>query len=130
MSQHLPGDVVETLVPFVGRGDLERVRVMTGVPWEWLPWLLRTGAVTLGDRVFFRKGRYGVNSARGLALIAHESLHTGQYREMGRVGFLLRYLLGLVQSRFNHDAHPMEAELVALQRRVRRALREAGLPDR
>jgi len=130
MSHALPEDVIEKLGNFVPQQELKRVRVMTGVPWEWLPWLLRTGAVTVGDRVFFRKGRYGVDSARGLALIAHEALHTGQYRELGRAGFLLRYLRGLAQCRFKHDAHPMEAELVALQRRVRQALREAGLPDR
>lgn len=130
MSLRLPPDAIDRLAPFVSREDLESVRVMTGAPWEWLPLLLRTGAVTIGKRVFFRKGRYRFDSARGLALIAHETLHTGQYQELGTVRFAWRYLRGLVQARFEHDAHPMEASLVELQRRVRRELREAGLPDR
>jgi len=114
----------------VPRRDLEGIRLMTVAPWEWLPWLLRTGAVTLGTRVFFRRGRYRVDSARGLALIAHEAIHTRQYRELGGVRFMWRYWMGLVQVRFDHDSHPMETRLVELQREVRRSLIEAGLPDR
>lgn len=87
-----------------------------------LPVLLRTGAVTIGSRVFFRRGRYDTVSPRGLALIAHEAMHIGQYREYGLIGFFLRYGWGMVTSGFRYRQHPMEAPLIAEQRRIRAAL--------
>jgi hypothetical protein len=129
LSRTLPEDAIETLSVFVSRQDLEQLQVMTGRPWEWLPWMLGAGGVTLGRRVFLRRGRYRIDTARGLALLAHEAMHVGQYREMGWGRFLWRYGRGLVQARFDHDSHPMEASFVVVQRRVHRSLREAGFPD-
>jgi hypothetical protein len=80
--------------------------------------------MTFGDHVVFRAGRYDIGSPRRLALIAHESLHIGQYRELGYVRFAWRYLRGLFSSRFDHDRHPMEAPCVAKQAEVFRALRD------
>jgi hypothetical protein len=117
------------LAPYVDVDVLRRVRVVTGAPGCWLPQLLRASATTLGDTVCFCKGRYDPESPRGLALIAHEALHTVQYREMGRLRFLARYLWEAVKVRFDHDRHPMEAPLVARQREIRQALeRQAGGP--
>ncbi len=126
MPHPLPVDVIHTLAPFVPRQDLERLRVVTGTPGRWLPALLRTGATTFGHHVFFRSGRYRIDSSRGLALIAHEAAHVTQYRELGTPRFLLRYIRGQFQCRFNHDSHPMEIPMIALQRRVRAELVKAG----
>src|SRR3970040_335197 len=103
MSEPLALDVVDTLEPYVARATLEGVRVATGVPWRWIPVLLRTGATTVGPYVLFRSGRYRTDNARGLALIAHEAVHTAQYRELGVARFLWRYLRQNVSVRFNHD---------------------------
>ena len=126
MPAPLPLDVIETLVPFVDRESLERMRVVTGWPGRWYPVVLRTGATTLGSHVFFRKGHYRFDTARGLALIAHEAGHITQVRELGLPRFLLRYARGQFQCAFHHDRHPMEIPMIELQRRVREALVAAG----
>jgi hypothetical protein len=107
---------------------LRRMRVVTGAPGRWLPVLLRARATTLGHFVFFRAGVYDPSTPRGLALIAHEALHTVQYREMGTPRFLATYLWEAVRVRFDHGRHPMEAGLIERQGEIRRALegRERG----
>lgn len=122
MSEPLPPGAVETLAAHVQRRDLEAMRVVTGAPGRLVPVLFGTGAMTFGKYVLFRGGKYDVLSARGLALVAHESMHIAQYREMGVPRFLLRYIWGAIRSGFNHATHPMERELVRRQREIRRAL--------
>ena len=124
MCSSLSTEVVDRLAPFVDRDDLERMRVVTGPPGNWIPLLLGTGAVTLGNQVFFRSGRFDPVTPRGLALIGHEAEHVAQYRRLGTAGFLWRYVRGSVTSRFSHARHPMERDVVELQRRIRTALEE------
>jgi hypothetical protein len=121
-AETLPDDAITQLLPYVDEDSLRLVRIRTGPPWSWIPRLLRTGAVTLGRDVSFRPGLYRVTDARGLALVAHECTHVHQYRELNAARFLLRYLLGGVQTRFVHDRHPLELEPEAVQARVRREL--------
>jgi hypothetical protein len=130
-AEALPDDAITKLLPYVDEDSLRSVRIRTGVPWTWLPRLLRTGAVTLGRDVSFRPGLYRVTDARGLALVAHECTHVRQYRELNAVRFLLRYLIGGFQTRFVHDRHPLELEPEAVQARVRRELSatRSGPPD-
>lgn len=113
---------MQRLAPYVDIDVLRQVRVVTGAPGCWLPALLSTGAVTIGPYCCFRKGHYDPSSPRGLALIAHEALHTVQYRELGVPRFIARYLWAAIRVRFDHDRHPMEAPLVARQREIRHAL--------
>ena len=122
MSEPLPPGAIEQLAEHVDRRELEAMRVVTGAPGRFVPVLFGTGAMTFGRYVLFRGGKYDALSARGLALIAHESLHIAQYREMGVPLFLVRYLWGAIRSGFNHNAHPMERELVRRQKEIRRAL--------
>jgi hypothetical protein len=110
------------LEPYVDIDALRRMRVVTGAPGRWLPVVLRARATTLGPFVFFRAGAFDPSTPRGLALIAHEALHTVQYREMGVPRFLARYVLEAVRVRFDHGRHPLEAPLIARQREIRRAL--------
>ena len=119
MSVALSNETVETLAAFVERSDLERMQVVAD---SKIPVRLRTGAVTFGDRVFFRAGKFDESTPAGLALIAHESRHIGQYAEYGFVGFLARYLWGAVRSGFAHARHPMEVELIAEQASIKAAL--------
>ncbi|MCZ2108821.1 MAG: DUF4157 domain-containing protein [Dehalococcoidia bacterium] len=122
MTGRLTAPVVERLSEFVPAQDLRSMRVVTGRPWRWLPVLLRMSAVTVLNRVIFRAGKFDEQSPRGLALIAHESVHIGQVRELGALRFFVRYLWGQFQCGFRHDRHPMETPAIALQRRVRAAL--------
>jgi hypothetical protein len=127
MSRPLPHDAMARLAPYVPREDLQAMRVVTGVPGRWIPWALRAGATTLGRYVFFREGRFRPDTARGLALIAHEAGHVRQWRQLGVVRFLLRYGRGLVASRFQHARHPMEAPLNEAQARILGLLEASGV---
>lgn len=113
---------VATLREFVDEHDLRAARVVTGRPWRWLPRLLGMSAITFAPVVIFRAGRYQPATARGLALIAHECMHIGQVRELGRVRFYWRYLVGQLRCGFRHDRHPMEIPCIERQREIRRAL--------
>lgn len=113
---------VATLAAFVPERDLRAMRVVTGRPGCWLPRLLGMSAITFAPLVCFRRGMYNSGTARGLALIAHETHHITQNRDMGRVMFYLRYLRGQLQCRFKHGAHPMEIPAIEIQRTVFRAL--------
>lgn len=119
MSQPLPDDVVVRLAPYVPERGLREMRVVTGAPWSRLPALLSMGAVTLGRYAIFREGRYDPMSASRLALIAHESMHVTQWRELGVPRFLVRYALGALSTRFRHGDHPMERDLIQKQDEIR-----------
>jgi hypothetical protein len=124
----LPEEVVQRLLPYVDERSLRSLRLRSGRPWRWLPALLRAGATTLGREVCVRPGRCRLDTARGLALVAHEAIHVRQYRELGATRFLLRYIGGAVRVRFAHHAHSMEQEPIAVQRQVREALVAEGMP--
>ncbi len=84
--------------------------------------LLGAGAVTLGNDIRFRPRLYRDTDADGLALIAHECRHVRQYRELGTIRFLTRYLAGGIRVGFVHDAHPLEREPEAIQAQARAKL--------
>src|SRR5688572_23553087 len=115
----LSEDTVATLIPFVDEQALRQARIRTTPPWTWVPIVLRSGATTLGRNICLRPAVFSEQTSRGLALIAHECCHVRQYQQLGSARFLLRYLVGAFQSRFVHDAHPLEREPEALQARVR-----------
>lgn len=126
MSHPLPEDTIALIARHgVSERNLREMVVVTGDPWRRLPPLLGAGAMTFGRRVIFRRGRYDLRSGAGLARIAHESMHIGQWRDLGVPRFAVRYARGLLSSRFRHDEHPMERELVEEQRRLRPILAAA-----
>lgn len=122
MSPRLSAATIRILAEYADPVALAEMRVVTGVPGRWLPSLLGTGAVTIGRRVCFARGRYDALSPKGLALIAHETGHIEQVRSMGLAWFFARYFWGAVRSGFRHGRHPMEIELIERQRQVREAL--------
>ncbi|MEX2230062.1 MAG: DUF4157 domain-containing protein [Dehalococcoidia bacterium] len=129
MSRPLPPAVIEELARFRPRVDLEAMRLHVGGTLGRIPPLFRASAMTFGRHVLIREQSYRTDVPWGLALIAHESGHIPQWRELGALRFLFNYARGLVASRFDHDTHPMEVELVAEQRRIRATLEaERGGP--
>jgi hypothetical protein len=122
MNGPLPITTIQTLARFRPVTDLEAMRVHTESFWGRIPPLLGADATTFGSHVLIRPASYRPDTSWGLALLAHESGHIPQWRQFGVLGFLVRYGAGLVSSRFVHDAHPLEAELVAEQRRIRAEL--------
>ncbi len=128
MSQPLPAAAIERLAPYRPLEDLRAMRVVTESPWARIPPLLGADATTLGHHVLIRPDRYRPDTAWGLALLAHECGHIRQWRELGVTGFVFAYARGLLTSRFRHDAHPMEAPLVAEQRRIEQELSAGPAP--
>lgn len=126
MTGRLSLPTMERLAPFVPAENLRSMRIVTGRPWCWLPVLLRMSAVTVAYWVIFRQGKYDPVTPRGAALIAHESYHIGQVRQLGVLRFFTRYLWGQFRCGFHHDRHPMEIPAIALQRRVWAELDRGG----
>ena len=122
MSRPLPAAVIEELARFRPREDLEAMRLHIGGLLGRVPPLFGASAMTFGSHVLIRERSYRTDTPWGLALIAHESGHIPQWRELGALRFLVSYGLGMISSRFDHDTHPLEAELVQEQRRIRATL--------
>ena len=122
MSRPLPPAVIEDLARFRPREDLVAMRLHVGGLLGRVPTLFGASAMTFGRHVLIRERSYRTDTAWGLALIAHESGHIPQWRQLGALRFVLDYGRGLIASRFDHDTHPMEALLVVEQRRIRATL--------
>ncbi len=119
----LDDKTVERLKDFVPEADLRNMRVVMSRPWCWMPNILNMSAITFSPFVIFRQGRYIVDTPRGLALIAHETVHIGQVRELGW-RFYPKYLWGNIRCRFQHDKHPMEIPGIEVQKTARSVLDE------
>lgn len=76
-----------------------------------LRWVGKLG-LTLGSRIFLAP----TAAAVWPALLAHELAHVHQWRDCGALGFVGRYLLGLLTHGYRR--HPMERAAMAFQRTV------------
>lgn len=91
-----------------------------------MPWYLpaRFVAVTRGRRIYLRPGACRTDTVEGLALLAHELAHVGQYRRGATwLTFLLSYL------RHGYRRSPLEIEARATAERVQRALTGRAAAD-
>ncbi|MFD4669920.1 DUF4157 domain-containing protein [Lentzea sp. NPDC058450] len=73
----LPGDVTRRLRAVVGP-DLPPVRVRTGPAADAVAWAHDADAVTTGDEILFRDGRFAPAEPEGFALLVHEAWHVRQ----------------------------------------------------
>jgi len=113
---------IAALAPYIPRVDLERVVLHLGhVPW-YLP--RRFCGIARGRHVYFRRGVYREGTAEGIALLAHELVHVGQYRRgMTAVDYLWSARFGYWNSRHEQAAYALEARVLA-ELRGRAAARE------
>ncbi len=121
----LPENVVVALAEFVPEEDLREMRLITWPPLRWFPVLLGMSAITFTPFVLLKNGSYRTDTARGMALIAHEAVHIGQVRELGW-RFYPKYLWGQFKCGFRHDRHTMEIPGIAVQRAARKVLEARG----
>lgn len=98
---------------------LAGVRLHCGGPITWYLRRRRRGAMTIGRHVWFaRRERFADR-----ALLAHELVHVAQYRDLGALRFLSRYLLDLARARFRYgETLPLEAPAYARGREARARL--------
>lgn len=101
--------------PRIAEQDLDSARLHDGrVPW-YLP--ARFVAVTRGNRIYFRPGACRTDTIDGLALLAHELAHVGQYR---RGATWLTFLLSYVRHGYRNS--PLEIQARQAEERLRRDL--------
>ena len=104
--------------------DLRKVRPHVGGPMGGYLKVTNHGALTTGYRIWYR------TEARrnDIALVAHELVHVGQYRRLGRLRFLLKYLAETARRRGYSREHSLEAPAYARQQQAREVVREHGGP--
>lgn len=81
-----------------------------------MPWYLpaRFAAITRGNRIYMRPGACRTDTINGLALLAHELAHVGQYRRGATwLSFVLSYL------RHGYRNSPLEIEARQVEERLR-----------
>ncbi len=103
---------------------LADVRLHIGGPLSWYLRLVKKSAITVGANIWF------VSEAKrdDLALLAHELVHVGQYREMGVPRFLARYGLDMLKAGLRYSRKlPLEAPAYERQALAKRIL-AAGPP--
>lgn len=101
---------LETLryAPFFDRAVIERVRVVDGrVPFWLRPAMC---GVTLGERVYLRRGAYRSDSAEGIELLGHELVHVEQFqRGMTVPAYLWACRCGYRANRYEREARQRAA---------------------
>ena len=100
---------VEGDFPLVPRADVARARIVD------VPWLTPgVAAMTVGPVILLRTG-YGADEA----LLAHELVHVRQWRELGAVRFLWRYLGAYARARAAGLSHQQAYEAIPLEAEAR-----------
>lgn len=100
------------LAPYVPEVDLNNATVYEArVPW-YLP--KRFAGITRGNRIYFRPGAYKTGTAHGIALLGHEMVHVGQYREgMTAIKYLWASRKGYsAETKYEKPAYNLERKIV------------------
>ena len=88
-----------------------------------VPWYLRGPycGIARGNRVYFRPGVYTPTTAAGLALLGHELVHVGQYRQGATwLTFLASYV------RYGYQNCPLEIAAREVEDRIRKDLQQGA----
>ena len=99
------------LTPYIPREDLESATLhIDHVPW-YLP--RRFCAVVRGTKIYFRPGIEEQNAAEWLAMLGHELVHVGQYRNgMTAFRYLCASVLGYRKNRYEKEAHAVQSRIL------------------
>ena len=121
----LDPETIDALQPWFPSLRLSDVRLATSGPVCWyVRNIARQGAMTIAPYIFYGRDTYDPANLSSVALVAHELKHVQQYREMGHLRFLARYIWDLARAGFRYSRElPLEAEAYALQAEVRDVLR-------
>lgn len=99
-GEPLPLEVQQLLAPFFPGFDLCRVRIYENIPrYARIASAIDPLGYTDRNRIYFAPGAYRIDTAEGLALIAHEIEHCRQYHEHGTWRFRAKYLAAYFQNR-------------------------------
>ncbi len=105
-----------SLGPYIPQADLENADVHVGeMPWYAPGW---AAGITRGNDIYFRDPQQTFCTPRDVALLGHELVHVGQYRDgMTWLGYLLA-------SKEGYENNPYEVSAYELQRKIQRELRQ------
>ena len=125
-GEPLPLEVQQLLAPFFPDLDLSRIRMFEGIP-RYVTVAAATTPIGFTDewKIYLAPGYYRIDTAEGLALIAHEITHCQQYQQFGKWGFRARYLSAYIQNRRNgmtekiaYEQIPFEIEAREIEQSV------------
>ena len=125
-GEPLPREVQQLLARFFPGFDLRRVRIIEGIP----RYVIAT-PIGYADRnnIYLASEYYRVDTAEGLALIAHEITHCRQYQQLGAWRFRAKYLAAYFKNRRSGMPHdqaylqiPFEIEAREVEREVYAAM--------
>jgi hypothetical protein len=110
-SRPLTDSEKSLLAPYIPAVDLENAIVHEGK----VPWYLPKGfsAITRGRNIYLRCGVYECGTAAGIALLGHEMVHVGQYREgMTAIKYLWSSRNGYSpETRYENAAYALERRI-------------------
>ncbi len=99
------------LSPFIPEIDLENADLRDGK----VPWYLGKDyrGITRGNKIFLRPGEYAADTVAGIALLGHELVHVGQYREgMNWLKYLWSTRKGYFESKYEIPAYDKQREIL------------------
>ena len=102
--------------------DARSARVCFGPGARLITWLARADGLVLGRRVFLSPASWRLvqeSSSEALALLEHEVVHVEQYRRLGFVGFLRRYLSEYLVGRWRGLGHWKAYRAISLEEEAR-----------
>jgi len=100
----------DLLKPYIPDIDLKNADLQDGK----VPWYLRQGfdGITRGNTIYFRPGVYESDTPEGIALLGHELVHVGQYREgMTWDAYLLASRKGYENNKYEKPAYAKQAQI-------------------
>ncbi|HWC30752.1 MAG TPA: DUF4157 domain-containing protein [Dehalococcoidia bacterium] len=120
----IDGATANRLRPWFPDLDMQSVVLVHGGPVCWfVRSVIRQGAMTVAPYVFYGRSSFDATRVESVALLAHELKHVQQYRELGRLGFLVRYFVAKARNGFRYSEDlPLEKDAYALQREVENSL--------
>jgi uncharacterized protein RhaS with RHS repeats len=100
----------DLLRPYIPDIDLSNADLHDGK----VPWYLRKkyDGITRGNDIYFRPGKYDSTTPAGIALLGHELVHVGQYREgMTWYEYLWDARRGYETSKYEPPAYAKQAQI-------------------
>jgi hypothetical protein len=97
------------LRPYIPQVDLDNANLHEHVPWYL--WKAFVG-ITRGNNIYFRPGHYDADTPAGIALLGHELVHVGQYRNgMNWLKYLWSARKGYMNSPYELAAYATQAQI-------------------
>ena len=107
----------QKLAPYIPKIDLDNANLHD----DGVPWYLGKDyeGITRGNDIYFRSGVYDPSTVGGLAILGHELVHVGQYRNG------MTWLKYLWASRHGYDKNPYEKPAYDKEAEIKQGLKDA-----